>query len=64
MRLRRYNRVGVVVMILLDPADVPLHSAKLCKYMNMEAAADVFFIMFGVTFVRVPSVTPASAAFR
>ncbi|CAE7191626.1 unnamed protein product [Symbiodinium necroappetens] len=24
-----YNRVGVVVMVLLDPADVPLHLAKL-----------------------------------
>jgi len=27
-----WNRVGVVVMVLLDPADVPLHLAKLCKY--------------------------------
>merc|ERR1719414_34099 len=27
-----WNRVGAVVMVVLDPADVPLHLAKLCKY--------------------------------
>jgi len=27
-----YNRSGCIVMFLLDPADVPLHSAKLCKF--------------------------------
>merc|ERR1712025_378296 len=44
------NRFGVVVMLLLDPADVPLHCAKLCKYMELEAAADILFIVFGVSF--------------
>jgi len=27
-----WNRIGCIVMFLLDPADVPLHAAKLCKY--------------------------------
>lgn len=39
-------------MILLDPADVPLHFAKMCKYMGKDGAADNLFIVFGVTFVR------------
>ena len=46
----QYNRVGVVVMLLLDIGDVPLHLAKLCKYMNRDGAADVFFVLFGVSF--------------
>jgi len=45
-----YCRVGVVVMLLLDPADVPLHFAKLCKYTNRDGLADVFFHIFGVSF--------------
>ena len=28
-----WNRVGVVVMLLLDPADVPLQAAKMMKYL-------------------------------
>lgn len=52
-----WNRVGVVVMLLLDPADVPLHLAKLCKY-TAEASgrhiwqflADRLFEFFGVVF--------------
>merc|ERR1712203_1283058 len=28
-----WNRVGGVVMVILDPGDVPLHMAKLCKYL-------------------------------
>lgn len=31
-----WNRVGVIVMMLLDPADVPLHSAKMFKYVGEE----------------------------
>jgi len=27
-----WTRVGAVVMVVFDPADVPLHSAKICKY--------------------------------
>lgn len=29
-----WNRIGVIVMLLLDPADVPLHVAKQCKYIS------------------------------
>jgi hypothetical protein len=46
----QYNRIGVVVMILLDPADVPLHLAKLCKYSLRDGLADVFFYTFGISF--------------
>ncbi|KAJ8600724.1 hypothetical protein CTAYLR_003946 [Chrysophaeum taylorii] len=35
-----WNRVGAVVMLLLDPADVPLHFAKLVKYVS-EARAKI-----------------------
>uniref|UniRef100_A0A7S2JE31 TLC domain-containing protein n=1 Tax=Alexandrium andersonii TaxID=327968 RepID=A0A7S2JE31_9DINO len=52
-----WNRVGVVVMVLLDPADVPLHLAKLCKYTAESSGrhlwqflADRLFEVFGVTF--------------
>lgn len=46
----QYNRIGVVVMLLLDPADVPLHLAKLCKYSLADNMADFFFYLFGVSF--------------
>lgn len=46
----QYNRIGVVVMILLDPADVPLHLAKLCKYSLAHGTADLFFYAFGFSF--------------
>jgi ceramide synthetase len=58
-----WNRVGAVVMVLLDPADVPLHVAKLCKYTaesrpNMDGkpnttwqwGADRFFELFALVF--------------
>ena len=45
-----YNRVGVVVMLLLDPADVPLHLAKMCKYFECATAADCLFAVFLVVF--------------
>jgi len=52
-----YNRVGVVVMALLDPADVPLHLAKLCKYTAettkrgiWQFVADRLFELFAVMF--------------
>jgi ceramide synthetase len=57
-----WNRVGVVVMFLLDPADVPLHLAKLCKYIGDATAgaafsswlwsffADIFFLIFAASF--------------
>jgi len=52
-----WNRVGVVVMVLLDPADVPLHLAKLCKYTAeatklslWQRVADRLFEVFAVLF--------------
>ena len=31
-----YFRVGLIMMLVLDPADVPLHGAKLLKYIADE----------------------------
>merc|ERR1712048_1269823 len=52
-----WNRVGVVVMALFDPADVPLHFAKLCKYTGeatnrkiWQFFADRLFELFAVVF--------------
>lgn len=55
-----WNRVGSVVMVLLDPADVPLHIAKQFKYVGdarggaaqklCQTAADIFFVVFMVSF--------------
>ena len=55
-----WNRVGAVVMVLLDPADVPLHVAKQFKYVGdarggatqkiMQTGADVFFVIFMLLF--------------
>ncbi len=54
------NRVGAVVMALLDPADVPLHVAKQFKYIGdarggnvqkiMQTGADIFFVIFMLLF--------------
>merc|ERR1712176_905974 len=38
-----WNRIGVVVMLLLDPGDVPLHAAKMCKYMH-DATKSSFWL--------------------
>lgn len=55
-----WNRVGVCVMVLLDPADVPLHVAKICKYIAdasrshakaWQFLADRLFEVFAVTFL-------------
>mmetsp|Transcript_36808 Transcript_36808/g.98819 ORF Transcript_36808/g.98819 Transcript_36808/m.98819 type:complete len:198 (-) Transcript_36808:316-909(-) len=56
-----WNRVGVVVMLLLDPADVPLQAAKMMKYVAearcpgqteniYQTAADRLFEFFAVVF--------------
>ena len=59
-----WNRIGCVVMFLLDPADVPLHLAKMCKYVADARAsrqkalaakctflADRAFELFAVVFL-------------
>lgn len=52
-----WNRIGVVIMLLFDPADVPLHCAKLFKYASdasgrrlFQFIADRFFEGFAVIF--------------
>jgi len=52
-----WTRVGAVIMLVLDPADVPLHLAKCSKYVGdarrnkkFQFGADVFFGLFLVTF--------------
>lgn len=52
-----WNRVGVVVMLLMDAADVPLHLAKICKYLAettkfqaWQLCADGLFVAFLLTF--------------
>jgi len=52
-----WNRIGCIVMFLLDPADVPLHCAKLCKYIADEKrtrvwifTSDRLFESFAVAF--------------
>jgi len=55
-----WNRIGCVVMLLLDPADTFLHIAKICKYTAdapgkprkalWQNCADVGFALFAVVF--------------
>ena len=56
-----YNRVGGVVMVLLDVGDVPLHFAKVCRYLAIDSKqvevngkyqtmADLWFVVFAVVF--------------
>lgn len=45
------NRVGAVVMVLFDPADVPLHLAKVCRYLGWQGPADLLFALFAVSFL-------------
>lgn len=43
-----YTRVGAVVMCLLDPADIPLHFGKMCKYAGFAFWADRLFELFAI----------------
>lgn len=56
-----WNRVGLVIMLVLDPADVPLHTAKMCKYIGerrcpkqpsnaYQLASDGLFVVFMLSF--------------
>ena len=58
-----YVRIGAAVMLLLDPADPPLHIAKICRYMaggnnssGWQSVADQLFNLFGVLFVSTRNV--------
>eukprot|EP00968_Pinguiococcus_pyrenoidosus_P013635 scaffold1237_cov243-Pinguiococcus_pyrenoidosus.AAC.19 len=49
-------RIGAVIMVLFDPADVPLHIAKVFKYADdntntLQSTADAFFVAFAVVFI-------------
>ena len=55
------NRIGGVVMVLLDVGDPPLHIAKVCRYLAIDAnqkevngkyqtGADVWFVIFAIIF--------------
>lgn len=41
--LRRYTRVGSIVMLLHDPSDIFLESAKLCAYADLDSLATALF---------------------
>ena len=58
-----HYRIGAVVKVLLDIADVPLHTAKMCRYLAVDGSkaqnvkrqtyqngADVCFVIFTVIF--------------
>ena len=45
-----FNRVGAIVKLVMDPADVPLHAAKLFKYSSQEFLADRCFELFAISF--------------
>jgi len=44
-----FNRVGLVVLLLLDPSDVLLALAKLLKYMGWQTVCDIMFGLFMMT---------------
>jgi len=61
-----WNRIGCCVMLLMDPADAFLHTAKMFKYTSdsmskekgskvlckrLQSCADVFFALFAVVFL-------------
>ncbi|GMI56520.1 hypothetical protein ScalyP_jg3658 [Parmales sp. scaly parma] len=52
-----HSRIGAIVKMIMDPADVPLHLAKACKYGGdhrkskvLLFCADRFFELFAITF--------------
>lgn len=50
-----YIRVGAIIMVVFDPADVPLHVAKVLRYFDRDTEAfkfvtDRFFELFAVIF--------------
>lgn len=53
-----WNRIGAIIMLILDPADVPLHMAKVCKYVSdhagiklFQSLADAMFVLFALSFI-------------
>ena len=46
-----FTRVGTLVLILHDCADIPLQLAKICIYLGYQALCDAVFALFAVTWV-------------
>lgn len=45
------TRVGTLVMVIHDVADIFLEAAKMCKYTNYQKTCDVLFACFAVTWI-------------
>lgn len=45
------TRVGTLVMVIHDIADIFLEAAKMCKYTNYQKTCDVLFASFAVTWI-------------
>ena len=45
-----FTRVGTLVMWCHDISDIFLESAKLCVYSKKGPAADILFVLFGISF--------------
>lgn len=43
-------RYGVVVMIIHDTGDPFLEMAKICKYLNLQVASGIIFVLFSIVF--------------
>ncbi|WFD19464.1 sphingosine N-acyltransferase [Malassezia caprae] len=46
-----FHPVGIVVLLLMDPADVCLSTAKLLKYMGWQTLCDIMFGIFMIVWV-------------
>ncbi|MCL4131119.1 UNVERIFIED_CONTAM: hypothetical protein GTU68_064852 [Idotea baltica] len=46
-----FTRVGTLILILHDTADIPLQAAKMCIYVGHKALCDAVFALFAVTWV-------------
>lgn len=46
-----FTRVGTIILILHDCADIPLQGAKMCIYIGHKALCDAIFALFAVTWV-------------
>lgn len=45
------TRVGTLVLVIHDVADILLEAAKLCKYTNYQRTCDILFTLFAVTWI-------------
>ncbi|KAL9938149.1 hypothetical protein V8E36_002772 [Tilletia maclaganii] len=41
-----FHRVGVAIMLLLDPCDILLSAAKMLRYVGFQTVCDIFFGLF------------------